>query len=125
IASWRASTVASATNASTSTCSAACTPPDRSSRLGGSITTITGRIRAFAVSPRTSLQPGPPRPIRSTESNYERGYDGGNVKFNRRGVRTGRSSHAAGLDGQKKNPAGADEARYTLTTHAVAKGCQS
>src|SRR3954469_9379303 len=62
-------------------------PPARSSRLGGSITTITVRIRAFAVSPRTSLQPGPSRAIRRTESNYERGHNGGKVKHSKQSLR--------------------------------------
>src|SRR4051812_12925680 len=79
MASSRASMVASATNASTSTCSADCTLLARSSRLGGSTTTITDPIRAYAVSPRMSLQPGPPRAIRRTESNYELGRNGGKV----------------------------------------------
>src|SRR4051794_41038859 len=32
--------------------------------------------RAFAALLRTSLQPGPPRVIRRTESNYQRGHNG-------------------------------------------------
>jgi hypothetical protein len=42
-------------------------------------TTPTGRTRALAVSPQTSLQPGPARAKTSTESSYERGQTGGNV----------------------------------------------
>jgi putative transposase len=67
----RASTGASVTSASTSTCSIACRWHGGSLKLGGLITMPAGRTPASAVWPRTSLQPGPNRTTTGTDSGYE------------------------------------------------------
>ena len=71
---------ASATNASTSTCSAACRRRAGSSKLGGSTTTPADRTRASAASPQSSSQTGPGGTTSRTKSSYERGQIGGNVR---------------------------------------------
>ncbi len=58
MASPRASTANSAMNASASNGSARALKQKSSSRVGGSITTPCGRIRALAISRRTNLQLG-------------------------------------------------------------------
>src|SRR5262249_23059115 len=60
--SSRASMAASATSASTSTCSVACLWHGGSLKLCGSITMPAGRTPVSAVWPRTSLQPVPTGP---------------------------------------------------------------
>jgi transposase InsO family protein len=62
---------ASATSASTSTCSVACRWHGGLLKPGGWITMPAGRTPASAVWPQTSLQPGPNRTTTGTDSGYE------------------------------------------------------
>ena len=67
----RASTGASATSASTSTCSVACRCHGGSLKPGGTIIMPAGRTPALAVWPQTSLPPDPNRTTTGTDSGYE------------------------------------------------------
>src|SRR5260370_33315907 len=72
----RASTVAYATSASTSTCSPTSKRRARSSKNGGPTTTPTDRTRASTGSHPLSSQHAPTRGKTGTDSPYERGQVG-------------------------------------------------
>jgi len=76
------STAGSATNASMSTCSAACPRPTGSSKHGRATTTRPARTRALRGSPQKPLQPAPHRCKWKTDTAHERG-----------GIRGGAGSH--------------------------------
>src|ERR1700719_4795992 len=78
----RASTAAFATSASTSTCSTRSSRRARSSKNGGPTTTPTDRTRASTGSRQPSAQHAPPRGKTGTDSPYERGQIGEQVKSN-------------------------------------------
>lgn len=80
MASSKASMAASATSASTSTCSEGSLPLGASLKSGELTPTPAGRIGASAASPPTSSQPGPRGITTRTESSYERRRIGGNVR---------------------------------------------
>src|SRR5215216_2721068 len=80
--SWKALTAACGTSASTSTCSPTSKRHARSSKHGGSTTTPTDRTRASMGSHQLSSQHAPIRGITGTDSPYERGQLGEQVKIN-------------------------------------------
>src|SRR6188768_204366 len=80
MASSRASTAGCATSASTSTCSPTSTRRVTSSKHGGSTTTSTDRTRASTGSPQLSSQHAPSRGKTGTDSPYERGQVGEQVR---------------------------------------------
>src|SRR5436190_24142026 len=78
---WKASTADCVTSASTSTCSPTSARHARSSKNGGSTTIPTDHTRASTGSHQLSSQHAPIRGITGTDSTYEWGQVGEQVKY--------------------------------------------
>src|SRR5215472_3896617 len=78
---WKASTADCVTSASTSTCSRTSARHARLSKNGGSTTTPTDHTRASTGSHQSSSQHAPIRGITGTDSTYEWGQVGEQVRL--------------------------------------------